>query len=341
MQVTLLLGVACFVFAVLGNLNVNLSQLGTEFGFESFSQSAGFPIAETLPLPGWDYSPESSYWEALIAGFLNTLKVSAAALGLSLLVGFAAGILRLYGLAEVRFFLRYYVLLIRGLPVLLQLIIWYTLIVGFLPPLSEGGLRWLLLGTDADTGQNVYAMYLNNRGLFLAYPSPWAHTTGGWGWVTPVPTFGGRNLSGGLHLSPEFLALFLGLGVYTSAFIAETVRGGLQAVERGQREAAAALGLSSWQTLRLVILPQARKIIVPPLASQMLSLVKNSSLAVAVGYPDLVAVGGTILNQAGRSIEIVLVWMAVYLSLSLCISVLLNKPRSPRQASHQPPRAAP
>ena len=310
---------------LLTNLNDNLNRMGTGFGFEVLRESAGFPISETLPLPGWEYTTDSSYWDALAAGLLNTIKVSAPAIALATAIGFVVGALRLYGLPELQAICRWYVMLIRGLPVLLQLVIWYTLIVGYLPSVAEG-FHAVVMGTTSEGGP-IHALHLNNRGLFLAYPRWDAMAPGGWLWETPLPTFGGRNLSGGLHLTPEFLALFVGLGLYTSAFVAEAVRGGLQAVDNGQREAAAALGLTTWQTLRLIVAPQAWKIIVPPLTSLVLSLIKNSSLAVAVGYPDLVAVGGTILNQTGRSIEVILVWMGVYLTLSILISLFLNRRR--------------
>jgi general L-amino acid transport system permease protein len=322
-QGLLLTALAATVLWLGSNLATNLERLGTGFGFEALTEPAGFPISETVPLPWWTYTPESSYWAALMAGLLNTLKVSIAALLLALFLGSSVGTLRVYGLSDVRLACRWFVTVIRALPVLLQLIIWYTLIVGFLPAVAEG-LRLLPFGTSPD-GDQLFALHLNNRGLFLAYPEQLAIDPRQWVWNTPLPTFGGRNLTGGFHLTPEFLALFLGLGVYTSAFVAEIVRGGLQAVDAGQREAAAALGFSRWQTLRFIVAPQAMKVVAPPLASQCLSLVKNSSLAVAVGYPDLVAVGGTILNQTGRSLEIILVWMGVYLMLSVGLSALVNR----------------
>ena len=142
--------------------------------------------------------------------------------------------------------------------------------------------------------------------------------------VLSVPVLGTRNFTGGQSLSPEFMALFTGLVIYTAAFIAEVVRAGIQAVSKGQREAATALGLSGFQTLRLVIFPQAMRVIIPPLTSQYLNLTKNSSLAVAVGYPDLFSVGNTILNQTGRAVEVVLIAMLVYLSFSLLTALLMN-----------------
>jgi len=139
-----------------------------------------------------------------------------------------------------------------------------------------------------------------------------------------IPYLDGRNFKGGQSLSPEFMAIFVGLVIYTSAFIAEVVRAGIQAVSKGQREAATAVGLSGFQTMRLVIFPQAMRVIIPPLTSQYLNLTKNSSLAIAVGYPDLFAVGSTIVNQAGRAVEVILITMGVYLTFSLLTSVFMN-----------------
>jgi general L-amino acid transport system permease protein len=330
------MAVTCAAWAIF-NFSNNLQSLGKTFGFTSFGDPAGFPISETLPLPGFEYSPESSYWTALAMGFLNTIKISLASLALASALGLAIGIARLSENREIRFAAASYVTLVRSVPVLLQLILIYVLILNFLPLVATS---WTLLhyATNED-GVPLYGAYLNNRGLFLAVPSvSWSE-----GlriiWNAPLPSFGGRNLQGGFHLSPEYLALFLGLGTYSSAYIAEIVRGGILSVDRGQREAARALGMNEFQTLRYVILPQAWKVIVPPLTSQFLSLTKNSSLGVAVGYPELVAVGGTILNQTGRSVEVIIIWMSVYLSISLAISLLMSRRKSKPDARLQLPQA--
>lgn len=329
--------VLCAGWAV-HNFSSNLHALGKSFGFASFGDPAGFPISETLPLPGFEYSPESSYWAALAMGLLNTLKISLASLVLAGFLGLAMGIGRLSRNREIRFAAASYVSIVRSVPVLLQLILIYVLILNFLPLVASS---WTLFPyATSEDGAPLYRAYLNNRGLFLAVPN--INWSAGFKilWNAPHPSFGGRNLQGGLHLSPEYLALFLGLGTYSSAYIAEIVRGGILSVDRGQREAARALGMSEYQTLRYVILPQAWKVIVPPLTSQFLSLAKNSSLGVAVGYPELVAVGGTILNQTGRSVEVILVWMSVYLSISLAISLLMARRKAKPDSRLSLPQSA-
>lgn len=146
----------------------------------------------------------------------------------------------------------------------------------------------------------------------------------GWPVTFDYPTLGGFNFKGGTTVIPEFMSLLLALSIYTGSFIAEVVRAGIQAVSHGQTEAAGALGLRNGPTMRLVVIPQALRVIIPPLASQYLNLTKNSSLAVAIGYPDLVATGGTVLNQTGQAVEVVMIWMIVYLSLSLATSAFMN-----------------
>lgn len=323
------------------------------------------------------YSPEESYILALLTGLLNTVKVGITGLVFASILGFALGVARISVIPEFRLAAAGLVHTLRSVPVLLQLIFWYVLILNFLPRVQNS---FSFFPRNSESSEIVmHSIYLNNRGLFLPQPnidgpaSLWIFTglsvvlllVSGfmllrlrntflpkgklWGlipfaglslcglifavgsgeliaptWSFPRLTFGGRNIASDLSLSPEYLALVLGLGIYTASYIAEIVRGGILSVDPGQKEAASALGLSNWQTLKLVVMPQAWRVIIPPLTSQYLNLVKNSSLAVAVGYPDLVGVGGTILNQSGRSLEIILVWMAVFLFLSLSISLCLN-----------------
>ncbi len=320
-----------------------------------------------------DFDPEKSYGMALAVGFANTLKVALLGIVLATFLGLAIGLARTSGVKPLEYFGASYVEFLRNIPVLLQLVFWYAVVLNvfplvqdglnisdaiflnnrglFLPePLFEGSVdRLLFQGFFAAAAWGVVSVVWNHkmhhRGLQSAPASTWARHLP---WLVPLlgflltlsvcvllsgvslsfqfpeKVFGGRNLRGGLTLSPEFLALLMGLSLYTATFVAEIVRSGLSAVDRGQTEAARALGLSGFQTLRRVVLPQAVRVMVPPLTSQYLNLAKNSSLAVAVGYPDLVAVGGTILNQTGKSIEVILVWMAVYLSLSLVISLVMN-----------------
>jgi general L-amino acid transport system permease protein len=187
---------------------------------------------------------------------------------------------------------------VRNVPLLVQLFFWYALITEALP------------GPRA-AFQPLPGVFLSNRGIFFPLPGS-------------VPELSGFNFAGGAALSPEFAALLIGLSTYTAAFIAEIVRAGILAIERGQLDAAYALGLTRWQVTRLVVLPQALRVIVPPLTSQYLNLTKNSSLAVAIGYPDLVSIANTTINQTGQAIEGVAIIMAVYLTVSLSISASMN-----------------
>jgi general L-amino acid transport system permease protein len=181
--------------------------------------------------------------------------------------------------------------------------------------------RWAIK-RQFETGEQ-FPHVLTGIGLVIALPIL-ALVLAGWPIGIDIPELRGFNFAGGMNLVPEFMALFLALSIYTAGFIAEIVRAGIQAVSQGQTEAASALGLRRGLTLRLVVIPQAMRIIIPPLASQYLNLTKNSSLAVAIAYPDLVATGGTVLNQTGQAVEIVLIWMTVYLSLSLLTSAFMN-----------------
>lgn len=230
------------------------------------------------------YQPSSSYARALLVGLVNSLKVIVTGMGLATIVGLTAGIARLSDNWLVRKLAGWYVELVRNTPLLLQLFFWYFAVFLQLPP-ADTPIRWLGgLISLSQTGMSGF----------------------------------------GLRLSSEFAAIVLGLTVYTGSFIAEIVRGGIQAVPKGQWEAARSLGLHPAQTMRLVILPQALRSIIPPLGNQYLNLAKNSSLAIAVGYPDLYAVASTTFNQTGRAVEVMLLISATYLSLSLIISLLLN-----------------
>lgn len=463
-QAGMLVAVIAVALWVWGNLQKNLKNLGISLSFRTFSDTSGFPISETLPVPlpgplefflatallvglfvslrrrlsakqsgalrhstmkdaalihlfwlalpllGWmcvgfftgkwstltwsGYTPESAYSTALAVGLMNTVKVAALGIALSTALGLVIGLMRTSAVPGLRALGRAYVELLRNVPLLLQLVFWYALVLNAFP-LVQNGLN--IRG----------AVFLNNRGLFLPEPvfsqggpqGAWAimvfcvglsllilltgrvlvgqlraHGHLAWSgsgtshnpenggpsaalpggrrvrWLSlasvmvalgiivvaerllglsvtfhfPELVFGGRNLRGGWTLTPEFLALVLGLSFYTAAFIAEIVRSGISAVDKGQIEAARALGLSSGKTLKLIVLPQALRVMVPPITSQYLNLAKNSSLAVAVGYPELVSVGGTILNQTGKSVEVILIWMFVYLTLSLLIALVMN-----------------
>jgi general L-amino acid transport system permease protein len=228
---------------------------------------------------------------------LNTLVVAAAGIVLATALGVTIGITRLSRNWLAASLAAVYVEVVRNIPLLLQILFWYFAVLRRLPAPQE-------------SLSFAHAIFLNNRGLY--FPNPF---------TLELPTISRFNVSGGFKIVPEFAALTLALSMYTAAFIAETVRGGLQAIPRGQSEAASALGLRPGQMLRLVILPQALRQIIPPLTNQYLNLTKNSTLAVAVGYPDLVSVfAGTVLNQTGQAVEVLSITMAVYLTLSLIIA---------------------
>jgi len=262
----------------------NMRLRGIQGGFGFLLAPAGFEIGE-----GWlPYQSTDAYWRAFLAGIVNTLRVAACGILVCTIFGTLLGIGRFSANAIVRGICYAYVELFRNIPLLLQMLTWYLLLIQFLPPFDEPA---------------------NVAGLFLVSKNGIAFGPG-----ENAPT-----------LSPEFLAVLLGLSLYTAAFVAEIVRAGISAVPRGQIEAAAALGLPRRRTLRAVVLPQAMRVIVPPLTSQYLNLIKNSSLAVTVGYPDLVSIANTSLNQTGRAVECITIIMAVYLALSLLISLLMDR----------------
>ena len=266
------------------------------------------------------YETTGSYTLALATGLANTLKVAATGLLLAGLVGLCVGLARVSNNPLLQNLGASFVTLVRGIPLLLQLAFWYVLLVHTLPLVEQG----FSLGNF---------VYLNNRGLFL--PAP-VWSGGALSFDFPELVFGNRNIRGGLTLSPEFVALVAGLSIYHGAFIAEIVRAGINSVARGQREAAAALGLSSRLSLQKIVLPQALRVMIPNFVSQGLNLTKNSSLAVAIGYRDLVSVGNTVINQSGQAMEVIAIWMLVYLGLSLAFSLWLNlhlKQIQPRSAA--------
>jgi general L-amino acid transport system permease protein len=298
----LLLGLLALLIGWLAhNTRVNLAERGIRSGWDFLGQTAGFDIGERLIA----YESSDSYARALAVGVLNTLRVALLGIVGCTLLGALIGVGRFSDNLLLRGLCRGYVELFRNVPLLVQLLVWYLLLVEGLPDEVRHGPAGLLLG---------------KAGLVL----PWlAHDAAlGWHWSRPV--LDGFAIEGGLLLSPEFVALLLGLVCYTAAYVAEVVRAGIAAVPRGQIEAAESLGLSRWQTLRRVSAPLALRVIVPPLANQYLNLSKNSSLAVAVGYPDLVSIANTTLNQTGRAVECIAILMLVYLALSLLTAALMH-----------------
>ena len=335
--------------------NLSVRNITTGFGF--LSREAGFAIGET-PI---SYTPADTYSRAISVGLLNTLRVALIGIILATLLGTIIGIARLSKNWLIRKISSVYVEVMRNIPLLLQLFFWYAIISETMPgprkayhplpgvfvsnrgiqmPTIQGdGLIWLFAGIllailaiiglsrwarqrQARTGQ-TFPMVRWAVGLLVICPlTVWF--VSGTGLALEVPVLKGFNFVGGMTLTPEFAALLFGLVIYTSGFIAEVVRSGIQSVGRGQWEAAGALGLKNTLVLRLVVLPQALRVIIPPMTSQYLNITKNSSLAVAIGYPDIVSVINTTLNQTGQAIEGILMIMAAYLTVSLSISVFMN-----------------
>jgi general L-amino acid transport system permease protein len=350
--------IALAVFIV-GNTLENLERRGIASGFSFLSSTSGFAIIQSLI----DYSEESSYGRAFLVGLLNTLLVAGLGIVLATVLGFLIGVARLSSNWLISKLAAAYVEVFRNIPLLLQLFFWYFAVLRALPaprqsmslgdavflnirglylpgPLPEPGFWWIPAALLAGvTGVVLLALWARRRrdltgrsfhtgfvslGLLLGLPLLAAVVTGlpvGW----EYPHLRGFNFRGGIRLIPEFIALLLALTIYTAAFIAEVVRAGIQSVSHGQAEAAHALGLRPGQTLRLVVIPQAMRVIIPPLTNQYLNLTKNSSLAAAIAYPDLVSVfSGTVLNQTGQAIEVIAITMGVYLSISLLISLFMN-----------------
>jgi general L-amino acid transport system permease protein len=273
----------------------NLEERHIASGFGFLEREAGFEIGESFFLR---YDASDTYLKALAVGVTNTLSVAVIGVVLATLLGTTVGLVRLSRNALLKLLSAAYVEFTRNVPLLVQLFFWYAIITEGLPHPRQAL-------------NPLPGVFLSNRGI--SFPVPGS---------TPVLT--GFNFTGGGSLTPEFAALLVGLITYTAAFIAEIVRAGILSVDRGQFEAAHALGLSRRRTLRLVVFPQALRVIVPPVTSQYLNLTKNSSLAVAIGYPDLVSIANTTINQTGQAIEGIAMIMAVYLTISLSISAFMN-----------------
>lgn len=288
----LLLVAACIVWLADNTLE-NMRNRGIQSGFDFLAQPAGFNISESL----FGFEPSQPYWKAFLTGLGNTLKVALLGMILTTILGVMLGVGRFSRNILIRGVCVTYVETFRNVPLLLQLLMWYLVCVEWLPNVRDA--------------EPFLGIYLTKSGLALP-------------WFGDMPVKAGFGINGGLNLSPEFFALLLGLTIYTASYIAEIVRSGIASVPRGQHEAAYSLGLSRAQTMRLVQLPQALRVIIPPLTNQYLNLTKNSSLAVAVGYPELVSIANTSINQTGRAVECIAVIMAVYLTLSLLTSALMG-----------------
>jgi general L-amino acid transport system permease protein len=354
------LAVAVIALAVLylaNNTATNMRARGIQSGFDFLTSAAGFDIGESI----FAFDSGEPYWRAYFIGVTNTLRVAIAGIILTTIIGTLIGVGRFSRNALVRGLCVCYVEFFRNIPVLLQLLMWYLMFTEVLPAstepwvvgplfLSKGGLNfpipvwatghvWAAMGLLAGlvaawayrrharqsferTGQ-IKSMFWAPLGIALACAFiGWL--LGGAPTQMNAPVQGEFAIENGGSLTPEFMALLLGLTIYTAAFVAEVVRGGIQSVSAGQAEASSALGLSRGQTMRLVMLPQALRVIIPPLTNQYLNLTKNSSLAVAIGYPDVVSIANTAINQTGRAVECIAIIMLVYLSTSLFTSILMN-----------------
>jgi general L-amino acid transport system permease protein len=346
------------VYILFSNTQENLALRGIESGFDFLGKEAGLPIGDSLI----DYDPTRGYGYAFLVGILNTLFVSFLAIIFSTILGVFVGIARVshnWLLAKIA---AIYVETLRNLPLLLTLFFVYSVVLAALPhpreaielmegvylskrgfylprPLAEAGFTAFLIAAAVAlilgfafwrwaisyklrTGRSMPGFW-GGLAIFAALTGL-AFLVTGRPLGSELPVYAGFNFKGGLAMKPEFASLLIGLVLYTAAYIGENVRSGIQSVEAGQIEAANALGVSSGVVTRMVLLPQALRVTIPATTNDYASLVKNSSLAVAIGYPDMVSIGGTIIGQNGQAVEIIAMWMAVYLTINLIISVGMN-----------------
>ena len=358
-QAVLLVAIALLGYEFVTNAAINLEKQNIASGFGFLNNTAGFAVTQTLI----DYSETSSYGRAFFVGFFNTILVAVIGITLATILGFVIGIARLSTNWVVSRLAYVYIEIVRNIPLLLQLFFWYFAVLRSVPNprqsvelpgsiyLNNRGLFMpkaifgegagligiaLLVAVAASIGLRVWARRRQEKtgqqfpvlwtslGLLVGLPLL-AFIGTGMPVTLDYPELKGFNFVGGAKVIPEFVGLLLALTIYTASFIAEIVRAGIMAVSHGQTEAARSLGLRPGPTLRLVIIPQAMRVIIPPLTSQYLNLTKNSSLAVAIAYPDLVSVfAGTVLNQTGQAVEVLIITMLVYLTLSLLTSSFMN-----------------
>jgi len=357
-QIAVFVMVGLLVYYLISNTIINLKKQSIATGFSFFHKESSFEIGESLI----SYSAASSYGRALVVGALNTLKVSFIGIIITLLLGTILGIARLSSNWLVSKLASIYIEVMQDIPILLQLFFWYAIFyetfpgprqalspinglflcnrgVAFTVPEAHPAHKYMLLALfvgsvvvylvrrwakkrQEKTGE-IFPVFRFGIAIVIGLPLiTWLAF--GAPMKMDIPKLVGFNFKGGMTLSPEFIAILLGLILYTAAFVAEVVRAGIQSVSKGQREAAMTIGLRPAPILNLVILPQALRVIIPPLTSQMLNLTKNSSLAVAIGYPDFVSVANTTINQTGQSIEGVALIMALYLIFSLSTSAFMN-----------------
>lgn len=358
-QVITLLIIAFVIYSGISNLMFNIEAREIHTGFAFLSNRAGFDINESMIT----YTPEHSNLQVFYVGLINTLVVAVVGIIFATIIGLIIGIARLSNNWLISKLAGGYIELFRNIPILIQILFWYNIALLTLPsprgsfsffdsifinkrgvyvpePVSEPGFVWVLIAFALGIVLTVFmrrhfrkkhdetGVHVNTLGytigLLFGLPLVVFFLLGSPMYLD-YPSLQGFNFKGGRTFSPEFLALTFALSVYTATYIAEAIRSGIEAVNKGQKEAAAALGLTQTQSLKLVVLPQALRVAIPPTINQYLNLTKNSSLATAIGYPELMsAFGGTVLNQVGQAVEILGMTMAVYLVISLCISLLLN-----------------
>ena len=345
-------------YYLFSNVQANLERQSIATGFGFLGKEAAFEIGESMI----NYSAADTYTKALFVGILNTLKVSFIGIILTVFLGTVIGIARLSSNWLIAKAAAFYIEVLQDIPILLQLFLWYAIFYQFFPhprqalnpvdgvficnrglifaiPESHPAHTYMLVAfliagigifflrrwagkRQAESGK-IFPLFSVSLLLIVLLPLL-AWFAGGAPTAMNTPVLRGFNFTGGLNVSPEFTALLMGLVLYTAAFVAEIVRAGIQSVSHGQTEAAMSIGLKQGKILNLVILPQALRVIIPPLTSQLLNLTKNSSLAVAIGFPDFVAVTNTTINQTGQAIEGIAMIMAVYLIISLSTSVFMN-----------------
>jgi len=359
LQIFVLFCIGWFLSWLIANVDANFKALGKDISFEFLFIPAGYDINQYLI----DYNNRDSHLRAGIVGLLNTGLVAFFGIILATFLGVFLGIVRLSKNWLASKLAYWYIEFSRNVPILLHILLWHGIIINTLPhprqalnfgdltflsnrgfyipkPLTENGIELVYLffviaiifavlffkyaRKKQDLTGVQYPVFWINLSVIFLLPTI-AFFISGMPITLEIPALKGFNFRGGMHMSPELAALTFALGIYTAAFIAEIVRAGIMAVDKGQREAAESIGLKPSKVMNLVILPQARRVIIPPLTSQYLNLTKNSSLAIAIGYMDLVAtLGGISLNQTGREMETMVIVMLIYLSVSLSISAFMN-----------------
>jgi general L-amino acid transport system permease protein len=357
-QILAVVVIAYFAYQAFDNLMLNIEQRGIRSGFGFLNDEAGFAVNDNFFL---DYSPASTNLQAFYVGIVNTLIVAITGIFFASVLGLIVGISRLSSNYLIRKIATVYIEIFRNIPILLQILFWYSIALSTFPspknsinffdsiflnsrglylpkPIMESGFFFVLASLVIGIVAYIFIKKRSNKkhdetgvvtnttvyflGLVLLLPSVVYFA---FGVQLEYPMLKGFNFRGGVDLSIEFFSLAFALSIYTATYIAEAIRSGIESVDSGQKEAASAMGLTQTQSLRLVVLPQALRVAIPPIINQYLNLTKNSSLAAAVGYTELVTIfSGTVLNVVGQAIEIIILTMLVYLTISLVISLILN-----------------